>query len=638
MPSASAFPSPRLLADIGGTYARFTLETAPGRFEQTRPLRCADHAHFEAALAAYLAQLPPGLASRIEQVAIVIAAPVEGDEVCMTNHHWRFGIEALRERLGYPTLVVVNDFTALAMSLPRLGPAQRRAVGGGVARDQAVMGLLGAGTGLGMSGVVPAGNGWVALGTEGGHASFSPNDERESAILDHARSEFGHVSFERLLSGPGLELIHRALAARAGRPRPALPAQEITRVALEGGDPLCRESLETFCAMLGTAAANLAVTLGALGGIYIGSGIVPRLGPWFDASPFRARFEQKGRFSDYLRRIPTFVITSEQATFVGASAILAAQLHEWHADQGSPILAGIRRLRDALSPAEQRVADHVLAQPRSALGASTAEIARVARVSQPTVVRFCRTVGCEGVSDFKLRLGSALSAARPLNHTPVTREDGAIELGAKLIDNTVSALLQQREHLGADALARAIELLDGAARIEVFAVGAYRSVADDAALRLLHLGLACSAATDPVSQLARAGTLGPGQVALMIGGGGVAEELLAAAEAARAAGAAVLAVTAPQSPLARRADLTLVVPPPEDPPDLLPMAGRMLLLMVVDTLATGLAMRRPRAGTLPRAASAALERDRPAPGAPAAQPAGPGIRAAGARTSGPARA
>ena len=214
------FDSPRLLADIGGTYARFTLESAPGVFLHTASLRCADHADFHAAISAYLAGLPAGqtagLQAHIKHAAIAIANPVEGDDVRMTNYHWQFSIEQMRQRLGLATLVVVNDFTALAMSLPRLVPSQRRQVGGGLARDRSVVGLLGAGSGLGVSGLIPAADGWVALGAEGGHTSFSPRDEREIAILRHGLTEFSHLSHERLLSGPGIELIHRALRARAG--------------------------------------------------------------------------------------------------------------------------------------------------------------------------------------------------------------------------------------------------------------------------------------------------------------------------------------------------------------------------------------------------------------------------------------
>ncbi len=289
------FDHPRLIADIGGTYARFALETGPGHFEHAASLRCAEHADFHAAISAYLAGLPAS--PWIQHAAIAIAYPVEGDQVRMTNYHWQFSIEQMRERLGFDTLVVVNDFTALAMALPKLRQDQRRQVGGGTPREPSVVGLLGAGSGLGVSGLIPAADGWIALGTEVGHASFAPHDEREVAILRHAWKQFPHVSFERLLSGSGIELMYRALADHAGRPAERLAAPEITQRALAGTDPLCKETLDVFCGLLGTAAGNLAVTLGAFGGLYIGGGIVPRLGEYFDRSPFRARCEDKGRFS-----------------------------------------------------------------------------------------------------------------------------------------------------------------------------------------------------------------------------------------------------------------------------------------------------------------------------------------------------
>jgi glucokinase len=149
-PLDAPFDSPRLIADIGGTYARFALEIATGQFEHIASLRCADHADFHAAVRAYLNGLPVG---RICHAAIAIANPVEGDQVRMTNYHWQFSIEQMRQRLDFDTLVVVNDFTALAMALPRLGPSARRAVGGGSARERSVVGLIGAGSGLGVSGV-----------------------------------------------------------------------------------------------------------------------------------------------------------------------------------------------------------------------------------------------------------------------------------------------------------------------------------------------------------------------------------------------------------------------------------------------------------------------------------------------------
>lgn len=625
-----AFDSPRLLADIGGTYARFTLEAAPGVFEHAATLRCADHADFHAAVSAYLGAMPAG---QVQHAAVAIANPVEGDEVRMTNYHWQFSIEQMRQRLGLATLVVVNDFTALAMALPRLAPDGKRQIGGGAARERSVVGLLGAGTGLGVSGLIPADDGFIALGTEGGHASFSPRDERELAILHHAwkhlpanHGPLAHVSFERLLSGPGLELIYRALAERAGvRAAEGLTAPEITRRALAGADAVCGATLEAFCAMLGTAAANLAVTLGALGGIYIGGGIVPRLGEYFDRSPFRARFEDKGRFSAYLAQIPTWVVTADDATFRGVSAILGAQLRNLHGASAAAILAQIQRARDGLSPAERRVADHVLTHPRSVLNDPVAEIARAAQVSQPTVIRFCRSLGCEGLSDFKLRLASSLTGTVPVTHTQVTGDDSILELGTKVLGNTASSILQVRDHLNRDSIARAVALLAAARRVDCFAVGYSGAAAQDAQFKFLRLGLPGGVYTDPRAQDLAAQLLGAGDVAFVISSGGRKQELLAVADAAHGRGASVIAVTASQSPLARKADVALIVDHVEDVDLHLPMVSRVLHLLMVDILAVGVAMQRPHPLALPPGSE---HDDEPPSAAPRARTVAPGVSAA----------
>ena len=583
------FDSPRLIADIGGSFARLALETAPGQFEHQAMLKCADHADFFATVRAYLTSLK---AAPVEHAAVAIAYPVDGDQVRMTNSSWAFSIEAMRGRLKLDTLLVVNDFTALAMSLPRLAEGGSRQVGGGQARPNSVIGLLGSGSGLGMSGLIPAAGGWVSLGSEGGHTSFSPRDEREIAVLRHALQQFDHVSFERLLSGPGLELMHRALAAHAGQPVAPLPAPEITRRALEGNDPLAAQTLDVFCAMLGTSAANLAVTLGATGGIYIGGGIVPRLGPYFDRSRFRQRFEDKGRFSRYLAAIATRVITDEQATFLGASAILESQLKALKSNPGASILAQIRRACDDLSPAELRVAKHLLAQPRTALNQPIADIARAAAVSQPTVIRFCRSLGCEGLSDFKLRLASGLTGTLPISHVQVTNDDSTTELGTKVLGNTASAILQARGQLNREMIDRAIDLLVNADRVEICALGQYGSVAQDAQFKLLRFGISAGATTDPRLQLLAVSVLKPGDVALVISGGGHKTELLEAADRAHERGVAVVAITASQSPLARRADVLLAVDHVEDPVSQMPMIGRILQLLLVDILTVGLALRR----------------------------------------------
>lgn len=321
---------PRLLADIGGTNARFALEHAPGVIADVQTLACAGYARFEDAARAYLDSCADGFGKSVRHAVIAIANPVSGDQIRMTNHDWAFSTMAARRELRLQTLLVVNDFTALAMALPTLGAGDLVQIGGGQARPHAAIGLVGAGTGLGVSGLVPAGGRWVALQSEGGHVALSPFDAREVAVLEYCWSRYEHVSAERLVSGPGIELIREALAARAGLSVQALDTAGIVERGLDGSDTgndkLCRETLDCFCGMLGTVAGNLAVTLGAKGGLYIGGGVVPRLGAYFAESPFRARFENKGRFSAFNAQIPTLLITAPFPALQGAAAILADHL------------------------------------------------------------------------------------------------------------------------------------------------------------------------------------------------------------------------------------------------------------------------------------------------------------------------
>jgi glucokinase len=329
---------PRLLADIGGTNARFALEHGPASIGDVATLACDGHPRFVDAVRAYLRRHPHAL---VKHAVIAIANPVEGDLVKMTNHHWQFSIEEARADLGLDTLLVVNDFAALAMSVPELPAAELAQVGGAAARPRSVIGVLGAGTGLGVAGLNPSPDGWTVLQSEGGHVAFSPADEREQKILAFCWQRYPHVSAERLVSGPGLALIHEALAGMRGVDAvPLTPALVVERGL--AGDPLCLETLETFCGMLGTMAANLAVTLCARGGIYIGGGVVPRLGDWFARSPFRARFEHKGRFSAFAAQIPCYVIHAPYPALAGAAAILARHLDTQaaHAQAHAAIEAG----------------------------------------------------------------------------------------------------------------------------------------------------------------------------------------------------------------------------------------------------------------------------------------------------------
>ena len=248
--------------------------------------------------------------------------PVEGDQVRMTNYHWDFSTAGVRGQLGLEDLVVMNDFEALALSLPDLRPSQLRCHAA-APQPRGTLCVIGPGTGLGVAGITQTAQGWVALPGEGGHATLAALDDFEAALLAHVRRRFDHVSAERLLSGIGLPVLHGAVAAVTGAPTgSALPAEEIVARGLSGQDACCRQTLETFCALLGSFAGNVALTLGARGGVYIGGGIVPRLGDLFFASAFRARFEAKGRFSSYLQPIPTALITDTLVALTGAAAAI----------------------------------------------------------------------------------------------------------------------------------------------------------------------------------------------------------------------------------------------------------------------------------------------------------------------------
>ncbi|MEB0137204.1 glucokinase [Actimicrobium sp. CCC2.4] len=584
--SAMYLDGPRLLADIGGTNARFALERAPGQIEAIRVLRCADHAEFAIAVEAYLVEIGQ---PTVRHAAIAIANPVQGDEIKMTNHHWAFSIEATRRRLNFDTLLIVNDFTALAMSLPHLEQTHLSPVGQGTSRPGGVIGLVGAGTGLGVGGLIPTAGRWLALGSEGGHVTFSPADERELAVLQYCWKTWPHVSAERLVSGPGIVLIYQALAARNGVAAAPLGTPEIIQRALAGTDALCLEVVDCFCGMLGTVASNVAVTLGTLGGIYIGGGVVPHLGEYFARSSFRTRFEDKGRFGDYLGQIPTFVITAPYPAFVGVAAILSEHLGGGNA---IPILERIRKSRSSFSPAEQKVASLILAHPRVVMNEPISEIARRAEVSQPTVIRFCRSLGCQGLADFKLKLASGVTGTVPVAHSQVHVGDSALDLGVKVVDNTITAMLEVRDNLNAESLTAVIEALSQASRIDFYGFGSCGLVAEDAQQKFFRLGIPTSAATDPQVQEVSASMLRPRDVAVIISNSGKLRHLAATVEAAMASGATVIALAPANSQLARRAHLTLAVEHDEGSAAHIPMVSRILLLLLIDMLAVGVSLNR----------------------------------------------
>jgi glucokinase len=314
----------RLLGDVGGTNARFAWQDADGApLRDIATLPTADHATLADAMTAYLKQLGRGTPA---WCAFGIANPITGDQIQMTNCHWQFSISAMREQLGFDRLVVINDFTALALALHDLAPGELRQLGGGSSVPEAPIGLIGPGTGLGVSGLIrdKAAGRWLPLQGEGGHVSLAATNAREFDVLQVLRSEYGHASGERAISGQGLEALYSAVCRLDALPHfAAIPAAEITRRALAGSDAQCVEVLDLFCGFLGSVAGNLALTLGAVGGVYLGGGIVPRLGDAFTRSRFRDCFEDKGRFRGYLEAIPVYVIhTSVSPALLGAARAL----------------------------------------------------------------------------------------------------------------------------------------------------------------------------------------------------------------------------------------------------------------------------------------------------------------------------
>lgn len=318
----SAFP--RLLGDVGGTNARWAWQAAPGApLSNISTLAAREHASIGDCIGAYLKQqaLPPP-----RDVAFGIATAVSGDTVSMTNHPWSFSIAALRKQLGAKRVRVLNDFEALAYAVPVLQGADLRAVGGGVAVPGAALAVIGPGTGLGVSGLVSDGiGGWRVVAGEGGHVTLAACNARESSLLAVLRERFGHVSAERALSGPGLVNLYEAVCVLDGeKPDPLEPSQVMARSQPGAAehDTQCEEAVKTFAAFLGTVAGNLALTLGARGGVFIGGGIVPRLGERFASLPFRSRFDDKGRFRSYVEAVPVWVITAPAPALLGAARAL----------------------------------------------------------------------------------------------------------------------------------------------------------------------------------------------------------------------------------------------------------------------------------------------------------------------------
>ncbi|HEX6997373.1 MAG TPA: glucokinase [Gammaproteobacteria bacterium] len=309
-----------LIADIGATNTRCALLDDKGRRLGVEFFKNAQFKDLGSLLAQYLERRRA--TDRPTRAALAVAAPIGGDEVRMVNRNWVFSRAALQRQLGLQRLLVVNDFAAVAWGLPDLGPADLVQVGGGSPGGRAAMAAIGPGSGLGVGAIVPAADGWAIVAGEGGHVTLPPMDREEQEVIDILRERYGHCSAERVVCGPGLVTLYGALAEMVHKEVPGgLTPPRVSALAAEG-DPLARKTLAMFFSLLGNVAGNLALTVGAVGGVFVAGGIVPKLLDDFLRSQFRARFEAKGRYRHYMEKIPTYVITEPLPAFRGLRRLL----------------------------------------------------------------------------------------------------------------------------------------------------------------------------------------------------------------------------------------------------------------------------------------------------------------------------
>lgn len=322
---------PWLLADVGGTHARFALawpeRPAPLDSASIRACRVAEFASLADAAAAYLAAGTLPAAPR--RAVLALAGRVEGNEARLTNLAWTVSAPAIAAALGLESVRLVNDFAAVAMCVPWLG-AQDVAVLGSPQPDLArvagrrVSCVLGPGTGLGVAALVQEQGHSVDLATEGGHVSFAPGSEEEIAVLRHLTARFGRVSVERLLCGSGLVNVFDALCDIGGQAGETLAPEAITARAQAGEDARCRRAVELFCEMLGSFAGDCALAYGAWDGVFLAGGLLQPLSRWIRDGRFRRRFDDKGRFAAALARVPAALITHPQPGLLGAAGFAAA--------------------------------------------------------------------------------------------------------------------------------------------------------------------------------------------------------------------------------------------------------------------------------------------------------------------------
>ncbi|MFL2936592.1 MAG: glucokinase [Myxococcota bacterium] len=311
-----------LVADIGGTNARFGIARGNSdqgfSLEQIQRFKNRDFKDLGEAALAYLADCT---GSRPQRGCIAVAGPVGPGLIQLTNSTWQFEPDALAHDLGLESLLPVNDFAAQARGAPLVRAEETVAVIEATPDPHSPCAVLGPGTGLGLGILLPQPGGTIVVPTEGGHAGFAPRTEEQRAVGHQLAQDYGFVSWERLLSGPGLVNTYRALSRIEGLVTPDPQPEEITQEALADSTSLSRRVVDFFCAVLGGYAGDVAVMIGARGGVYLSGGILPRIQPLLESSDFKAQFIERGPMSGYTEGIPVWLSLSKEAPLLGAAAL-----------------------------------------------------------------------------------------------------------------------------------------------------------------------------------------------------------------------------------------------------------------------------------------------------------------------------
>lgn len=315
------------VADVGGTNIRLAV-IEDGQLSHIKKYLCADFSSIEAAIEQYFSEIPDVV---FDCGCIAIACPTNDDRVKMTNHTWAFSKRELQAHLRLNWLGVINDFSAVAHSLPVLRADQIIQLGGGSRNAIGNVAVFGPGTGLGVEHMTLTAEGWQTLDGEGGHVDFAPCDETDVVIWRYLHNLHGRASAEEVMSGRGIVNIYRAIAEHQEQPATFTEAAQITTAALNNSCSISRLTVEQFCRILGNFAGNLAMNLATTGGVFIGGGIALRIIDILEHSDFRNCFESKGQFTHYVKPIPTYLIAEPDHGLLGAGAYLKQQTASFNA-------------------------------------------------------------------------------------------------------------------------------------------------------------------------------------------------------------------------------------------------------------------------------------------------------------------